>query len=152
MCRCDAIESVWERTEPVCCVIFSRACGHPSLVFACAFRCRYSSQGNNPGPYQHPNGTVFIVFTEYDMGLFSAPSWQACCACRLCLLWAIPPLIPSLHCFCPQGPYTLVTSGACGGGEDPSLYIDPKGQFHCLYHRAPFSDPDVAIGHSFSRE
>ena len=50
------------------------------------------------------------------------------------------------------GPYTLVTRGACGGGEDPSLFLDPQGNFHCLFHRAPFSDPTVAIGHSFSRD
>ena len=47
--------------------------------------------GNNPAPWVHPNGTVFIVFTDNNMGLWSAPTWQ--------------------------GPYSLVTSGACGGGE-----------------------------------
>ena len=81
---------------------------------------------NNPGPYNHPNGTVFAVFTESDMGLWRADTWR--------------------------GPYTLVTSGACGGGEDPSLYITPNGDFHCLFHRAPFSDPDIAIGHSYSED
>lgn len=49
-----------------------------------------------------------------------------------------------------QGPYTFVTSGACGGGEDPSLYIDKKGRFHCLFHQSPFSNPDIAIGHAYS--
>lgn len=39
-----------------------------------------------------------------------------------------------------------------GGGEDPSLFIDPRGAFHCMYHRAPFSNPTVAIGHSFSED
>lgn len=58
------------------------------------------------------------------MSLYSAPTWR--------------------------GPYTLVTTGACGGGEDPSLYIDPKGRFHCLFHRSPFSNPDIAIGHAYS--
>lgn len=81
---------------------------------------------NNPGPFVHPNGTVFIVFTDQDMGLWSAPTWR--------------------------GPYTLVTSGACGGGEDPSLYIDAAGHFHCLYHASPFSIPDIAIGHAFSED
>jgi hypothetical protein len=69
---------------------------------------------------------VFIVFTEQGMGLWRADSWQ--------------------------GPYTLVTTGACGGGEDPSLFIDARGAFHCMYHRAPFSDPTVAVGHSFSED
>lgn len=79
---------------------------------------------NNPGPYVAPNGTVFAVFTENDMGLWRADTWR--------------------------GPYELVTTGACGGGEDPSLYITPNGDFHCLFHRSPFSDPDIAIGHSYS--
>ena len=81
---------------------------------------------NNPGPIVHPNGTVYIVFTEQRMGLWRADTWR--------------------------GPYTLVTTGACGGGEDPSLFINARGEFHCLYHRSPFSNPDVAIGHSWSED
>jgi hypothetical protein len=80
--------------------------------------------GNNPAPWLHPNGTVYLVVTDNDMGLYSAPSWQ--------------------------GPYNLVVSGACGGGEDPSLYVDKRGHFHCLFHQSPFSVPDIAIGHAFS--
>jgi hypothetical protein len=79
---------------------------------------------NNPAPWVHPNGTVYLVTTDQNMGLWSAPSWR--------------------------GPYTLVTTGACGGGEDPSLYIDTNGHFHCMFHRSPFSDPDIAIGHAYS--
>ena len=82
--------------------------------------------GNNPGPFVHPNGTIFIVFTDQGMGLWRADTWR--------------------------GPYTLVTRGACGGGEDPSLFLNPRGEFHCLYHRAPFSNPDIAIGHSWSSD
>ena len=74
----------------------------------------------------HPNGTVYIIFTDAGMGLWRADTWR--------------------------GPYTLVTSGACGGGEDPSLFITSSGSFHCLYHRSPFNDPDVAIGHSWSAD
>ena len=82
--------------------------------------------GNNPAPWVHPNGTVYVVFTDYDMGLWSAPSWE--------------------------GPFELVTTGACGGGEDPSLYVDKRGRFHCLFHASPFSNPDIAIGHAFSAD
>jgi hypothetical protein len=82
--------------------------------------------GNNPAPWVHPNGTVYVVFTDHGMGLWSAPTWR--------------------------GPYTLVTSGACGGGEDPSLFLDARGHWHCLFHRSPFSIPDIAIGHSFSED
>lgn len=80
--------------------------------------------GNNPGPWVHPNGTVYIVFTEFGMGLWRAETWR--------------------------GPYTLIAKGACGGGEDPSLFLNPRGEWHCLYHRSPFGNPDVAIGHSYS--
>eukprot|EP00041_Stephanoeca_diplocostata_P005948 m.71682 g.71682 ORF g.71682 m.71682 type:complete len:549 (+) comp16090_c0_seq1:181-1827(+) len=79
---------------------------------------------NNPAPWVHPNGTIYIVFTNSNMGLWRADSWA--------------------------GPYTFVTSGACGGGEDPSLWIDKRGHWHCLYHRRPFGNPDIAIGHTFS--
>jgi hypothetical protein len=82
--------------------------------------------GNNPGPWVHPNGTIYIVFTESGMGLWRGDTWA--------------------------GPYTFVTSGACGGGEDPSLFINPRGEWHCLYHRSPFNNPNVAIGHSFSKD
>lgn len=80
--------------------------------------------GNNPAPWVHPNGTVFLVVTDQDMGLYSAPTWG--------------------------GPYTLVTTGACGGGEDPSLFLDSRGHWHCMFHRSPFSNPDAAIGHAYS--
>lgn len=81
---------------------------------------------NNPGPWRHPNGTLFFIATQQDMGLWRADDWR--------------------------GPYTFVTSGACGGGEDPSLYVDSAGRFHCTFHRSPFSDPDIAIGHSYSED
>jgi hypothetical protein len=81
--------------------------------------------GNNPAPWVHPNGTVYVTFTDNDIGMWrSDNSWR--------------------------GPFTLVTSGACGGGEDPSLYLDKLGRFHCLFHASPFSNPDIAIGHAFS--
>lgn len=84
--------------------------------------------GNNPAPFYHPNGTLYAVFTEQNMGLWRADSWQ--------------------------GPYSLVATGACGGGEDPSLYIDASGHFHCLHHRSPFStvNPNIAIGHAYSKD
>ena len=30
------------------------------------------------------------------------------------------------------------------------LFVDQRGRFHCLFHRGPFSDPSIAIGHAFS--
>lgn len=35
-------------------------------------------------------------------------------------------------------------------GEDPSLFMDNRNNWHCLFHRSPFDDPDIAIGHSWS--
>lgn len=79
---------------------------------------------NNPAPYIYPNGTVLIIFNDAGMIMVRADSWK--------------------------GPYSFYGSGACGGGEDPFLYLDSRGNFHCLYHRSPFSDPSIAIGHAFS--
>ena len=78
-----------------------------------------------PPPHTHSTQSTHSCVHK-GMGLWKADSWK--------------------------GPYTLVSSGACGGGEDPSLFLNTRGEFHCLYHRAPFSDPDVAIGHSWSAD
>lgn len=47
--------------------------------------------GNNPAPWVHPNGSVFIVVNSGGMAMLRAEKWQ--------------------------GPYTVVTRGACGKGE-----------------------------------
>jgi hypothetical protein len=73
-----------------------------------------------------------------------------------------------------RGPYRLVTRGACGGGrvdlsparfllggcsgsvlgagEDPFIFVDGRGHYHCLYHREPITNPDIAIGHAYSSD
>lgn len=84
---------------------------------------------NNPAPWVHPNGTVYIVFNSDNMTMVRADDWR--------------------------GPYTFVTHGACGGGEDPFLYTDKRGRFHCLYHRASehgFANLSVAGGHAYSED
>jgi hypothetical protein len=49
------------------------------------------TNGNNPAPYRAANGSLFIVFNDGHMSMFrSDKGWQ--------------------------GPYDLVTTGACGGG------------------------------------
>ena len=48
--------------------------------------------GNNPAPWVHPNGTIYIVFNNGGMTMVRADDWR--------------------------GPYTFVTHGACGGGEE----------------------------------
>lgn len=82
--------------------------------------------GNNPAPWIHPNGTIFIVVNTNQ--LLRADKWQ--------------------------GPYTVVMHGACGKGEDAFLYTDKQGHFHCLYHRSGtvghFSQTSVAGGHAYS--
>jgi hypothetical protein len=40
--------------------------------------------------------------------------------------------------------------GACGPGEDPSIYVDKRGHVHCVYHRAPFNETGKDGGHAFS--
>ena len=82
--------------------------------------------GNNPSPWFHPNGTLYVVFNSDNMAMVRADTWN--------------------------GTYTLVTTGACGGGEDPYLWTEADGTWHCLYHRSPFSNLSVAGGHSFSHD
>ena len=81
--------------------------------------------GNNPSPWRHPNGTQYLVSINDHMALLRADSWR--------------------------GPYTLVTTGACGSGEDPYIYTDTNGNWHCLYHNTK-PDPSVAGGHTFSED
>ena len=82
------------------------------------------SGANNPAPWVMPNGTIFLLL---DGGLLArASAWNAT--------------------------YELVTTGACGPGEDPFLYTDRRGHFHCVYHSDPYGTPEVAIGHAFSED
>lgn len=65
---------------------------------------------NNPAPWVHPNGTIFIV-----------------CGGDLLRADTI------------KGPWNKVTSFSHGGGpsgnyEDPYLYTDKRGHFHLIYH------------------
>ena len=80
--------------------------------------------GNNPAPWVHPNGTVYVVFNNDNMLLVKADNWQ--------------------------GPYENVTTGACGGGEDPFIWTDTNGHWHCLFHASPYSNLSIAGGHAFS--
>jgi len=80
----------------------------------------------NPAPYMFPNGTVVIVFNAKDMALASATTWR--------------------------GPYVFQRSHTCGAGEDPFLYADKRGNFHCLSHASPFNQPEKSILHSYSSD
>jgi len=80
----------------------------------------------NPAPIVLENGTVIMVFNANNMSLAVADSWK--------------------------GPYKLRSTGACANGEDPFLYVDKRGNFHCLSHAAPFKDAFHSIAHSFSSD
>jgi hypothetical protein len=85
------------------------------------------TNGNNPAPFLAHNGSVFVVFNDGHMSLFRSDAGF-------------------------RGPYSLVTQGTCGGGEDPVIWLGARG-WHCLYHRTPFADPNhQAIGHAFSAD
>jgi hypothetical protein len=65
---------------------------------------------NNPAPWVHPNGTIYV---GCGGALKSATSLQ--------------------------GPFITVGNFPTGGGpvgnyEDPQIYTDRRGNFHCLYH------------------
>ena len=80
----------------------------------------------NPGPWRLRNGTVLVIFNVRNASIAAADHWK--------------------------GPYRLVASNVCGAGEDPYLYMDLHGSFHCLFHRQPFQQSEVSIGHSFSED
>ena len=85
------------------------------------------TNGNNPAPFLARNGSVFVVFNDGAMSMFRSDAGF-------------------------RGPYSLVTTGTCGGGEDPVIFLGARG-WHCLYHRTPFADPaGQAIGHAYSAD
>ena len=78
-----------------------------------------------PSGVTFPNGTVVVLLV--GGGMFRADhSWA--------------------------GPYQRWGNGmywGCGG-EDPFLYIDKRGHWHCLFHSGPYNNLSSAGGHSFS--
>mmetsp|Transcript_2325 Transcript_2325/g.5375 ORF Transcript_2325/g.5375 Transcript_2325/m.5375 type:complete len:580 (+) Transcript_2325:2510-4249(+) len=83
----------------------------------------------NPAPLVLPNNTILILFHAIkDFALAESVSND----------W--------------RGPYKLRSIGGCGKGEDPFLYVDKRGHFHCLAHAAPFTQPTKSIVHSYSTD
>ena len=89
---------------------------------------------NKPAPWVHPNGTIFVGCG----GSFLRADKVA-------------------------GPYTQVAQFPMGGGpeghyEDPQIYTDRRGNFHCLYHvyrtdLPPENCTDSTVSaHSFSAD
>lgn len=95
----------------------------------------YGANGNwNPSPFQHPNGSVYLM---------AHTSWRAFCG---------EAIIRADHW---RGPYTVVaadTYANWGGSackvEDPFLWMDKRQHWHALYH-AMHVGPG---GHAFSRD
>ena len=73
-------------------------------------------------PFAHPNGTIYVV--TGSKSILRADDWR--------------------------GPYDVIATNACGPGEDNYIYVDTRGHFHCLYHRAPFQDLTAQGGHAYS--
>ncbi len=81
----------------------------------------YGEHGNwNPSPWQHPNGTVYLM---------AHTSWKAFCGEAI------------LRADSWRGPYRVVASdtysswgGSACGVEDPFLWTDKRGHWHVLYH------------------
>jgi hypothetical protein len=85
-----------------------------------------TSHQYTPAAWSFPNGTVVLLLA--GGGLFRAATWK--------------------------GPYQYWGAGknlywGCGG-EDPFLYVDARGHWHCLFHAAPYSDLTNAGGHAYS--
>eukprot|EP00729_Bicosta_minor_P005168 gene5168-24105_t len=76
-------------------------------------------------PFAHPNGTLYVVTA--GNAILRAEDWR--------------------------GPYDVViATGACGPGEDNYVWVDHRGNFHCLYHRGPFWNLTAQGGHAFSTD
>lgn len=81
----------------------------------------FGAKGNwNPSPFQHPNGTIFLM---------AHTSWRAFCGEAI------------IRADSWRGPYTVVSSdtypnwkGSACGVEDPFLWVDKRGHWHALYH------------------
>lgn len=85
--------------------------------------------GNNPAPFVHPNGTVFVVFNVGGFVMYSADTWT--------------------------GPYVKVHGvvNLCGGqGEDPMLWVDKANHFHCIFHGGAGFSVDGLTWHSQGAE
>eukprot|EP01007_Sphenomonas_quadrangularis_P002684 NODE_443_length_1479_cov_149.490210_g327_i0.p1 GENE.NODE_443_length_1479_cov_149.490210_g327_i0~~NODE_443_length_1479_cov_149.490210_g327_i0.p1 ORF type:complete len:402 (+),score=90.41 NODE_443_length_1479_cov_149.490210_g327_i0:45-1250(+) len=83
---------------------------------------------NNPAPYMKKNGEIHIVFSIGG------------------------DLMPMIRAKSYEGPYEVLGAKACGSGEDPFLYIDKRGNFHCINHRLPFLNISAVAGHAYSRD
>jgi hypothetical protein len=91
---------------------------------------------NNPAPWVHSNGTIFLN-----------------CGGKL------------LRAEHPAGPYTTVaamgpnrSTGPHGNYEDPQIYLDKRGYFHCLYHvfrynvNSSYCGDETVSAHQFSED
>jgi hypothetical protein len=96
----------------------------------------YGAHGNwNPSPFQHPNGTVYLI---------AHTSLKAFCGEAIIRADSWP------------GPFTVVSSdqfanwdGSACDVEDPFLWVDKRGHWHALYHKMGHDGPG---GHAFSED
>eukprot|EP01048_Picozoa_sp_COSAG05_P010827 COSAG05_NODE_978_length_6327_cov_7.588150_3_plen_435_part_00 len=106
------------------------------VVLGPDFEGTWDEDTSNPSPWVLPNGTVLLMYRgcivfqpgchgEY-MGVASAPSWKGPYK-RL----SKSPILPKVY------------------AEDPSMWVDPRGNFHFLMHYIP--DGVRVARHAFSR-
>lgn len=105
------------------------------VVLGPDFEGTWDEDTSNPSPWVLANGTILLMYrgcivggggchSEY-MGIASAPDWR--------------------------GPYTRIGSGPILPkvmAEDPSLWVDKRGNFHYLMHYIP--DATLVARHAFA--
>ena len=101
-----------------------------------------TASGSLYAPWIMPNGTTFWVIQTDCPSQFPKNESGRCGTVLRAETW--------------EGPYEILSDGACSLGEDHSIYVDKRG-VHCMTHRfSDVSDPDGKYasandgGHAFS--
>ena len=97
---------------------------------------------NNPAPWVHPNGTIYIGCRA---GFHDPASLKR--ADHIAGPYSVIAELPS----------GKIPGGVVGNYEDPQLFTDKRGHFHAIYHVYTYGDSGYCVNatvsaHAFSRD